>query len=125
MVIKVRNLDKCIKKFQNIQGIDLSDPIRTGTEIVQEEAQKLAPKDTGILYTSIARYPLHGNSYNLGGMVYTPTEYAIYQEFGFTDRGGNFHEGVHFMSRALNMWGNYIERMVSDYIKTYLRLKSA
>jgi len=82
MVIKVLNLDKCIKKFKNISEIDLSDPIKEMTYLVRDTARDEAPFDTGILSGSINAEPEQVGRYHFGGKVFTPTEYAIYQEFG-------------------------------------------
>lgn len=82
MVIKILNLDKCIKKFKNISEVDLSQPIKEMTHLVRDTAKDEAPFDVGILSGSITAEPEKLGRYHFGGKVFTTTEYAIYQEFG-------------------------------------------
>lgn len=83
MVIKVANLDKCIKKFGDIANIDINPIIKWGTQVVQREAKTLAPKHTRTLERSIKAKLVSKGKKGAGyGIVYTNLEYAIYQEFG-------------------------------------------
>lgn len=79
MVVEVLNLDKCIKKFNDIKGIDIMPPIRDGARRVQQKARDIVPVDTGTLKGSIFTqiYPATKSA-----EVYTNTEYAPYVEFG-------------------------------------------
>lgn len=149
MVIKVINLDKCIRKFKDISDMDLSPQLEDATEIVREEAYNLAPKDTGIMAGTIEKSPYNGVNYKNGGEVRVGTEYAIYQEFGWSGHtikpkrmkflrwikdGQEYFaksvyippkKGIYFMTRALTMWESYIKRMIEKSIKQYIILKSS
>ncbi len=80
--IGIVGLGKTINKFKNIEKLDLSEAFNHATVKVQRKAKDYAPVDTGRLYESIMRKPYKGRSYKNGGLVYTNTEYAVYQEFG-------------------------------------------
>lgn len=58
--------------------------------LVEGEAKRLAPKDTGALRRSIAS-KIEESSDGLEGIVFTPLEYAPYVEYGtglFAEKGG-------------------------------------
>lgn len=116
MVIKIINLDKCIKKFGNIEGIDLMPEIREATRKVQQTAKDLAPVDTGALRSSIKTqmYPKRNS-----GVVYTTLEYAPYQEFGT-----RYQMGQPFMRPAMNMHRAGINQSMKKYIKDQLKLQA-
>jgi HK97 gp10 family phage protein len=91
--IGIVGLGKTINKFKNIEKLDLSEAFNHATVKVQRKAKDYAPvgtpESTGIkgyiggrLKDSIMRKPYKGGSYKNGGLVYTNTEYAVYQEFG-------------------------------------------
>lgn len=80
--IGIVGLGKTINKFKNIEKLDLSVAFNNATVKVQRKAKDYAPVDTGRLYGSIMRKPYKGETYKNGGLVYTNTEYAVYQEFG-------------------------------------------
>lgn len=80
--IGIVGLGKTINKFKNIEKLDLSVAFTNATVKVQRKARDYAPVDTGRLYGSIMRKPFIGGTYKNGGLVYTNTEYAVYQEFG-------------------------------------------
>lgn len=91
--IGIVGLGKTINKFKNIEKLDLSVAFTNATVKVQRKAKDYAPvgtpESTGIdgyvggrLYRSIMRKPFKGRTYKNGGLVYTNTEYAVYQEFG-------------------------------------------
>lgn len=91
--IGIVGLGKTINKFKNIEKLDLSEAFDNATYKVRRTARDVAPvgtpESTGIkgyaggkLYKSILQRPLKGGTYRYGGLVYTNTEYAVYQEFG-------------------------------------------
>jgi HK97 gp10 family phage protein len=88
MLIRVLNIDKCLKKLGNISNLDLSSAYNKSAQLVQRVAKEKAPvnKDPDAptrdnLRSSIRRYRI-GGSYRNGAAVGTDVEYAIYQEFG-------------------------------------------
>jgi len=56
-----------------------------------------APVDTGALANSIKVHREGPTTYKIGPSVL----YAIYQEMGWTDKGGNHHPGKWYMTNAL------------------------
>lgn len=126
MVIKILDLDKCIKKFKNLEGVDLMPEIRKGTYKVQKTAVALAPVGTpestgvkgyvgGTLKSSIRVSISKKEQY---GMVYTNLEYAIYQEFGT-----RFQKGTPFLLPAMKIEKQGIIRNMRDYLKKQTREK--
>lgn len=137
MVIKVLNLNKCIEDFEKAKNINLYPVIKTATQLVQNTAKDLAPKDTGRLFRSIHR-KVYDKGINSYGRVFTNVEYASYQEFGYSRVikkgeslfGGKVlakkninvvYAGKPFMRPALERHKELIQKGVKDYIKTYLR----
>jgi len=64
---------------------------------VEALAKMTAPVDTGALANSIKVHKESDMAYKIGPSVF----YAIYQEMGWTDAGGNHHPGKWFMTNAL------------------------
>ncbi len=64
---------------------------------VQALAMKNAPVDTGNLANSIKVTKVAACQYQVG----TGVEYAVYQELGYHDRGGNWHSGKFYLTGAL------------------------
>lgn len=116
MLIKVLNLDKCIKKFGNIKDIDLMPEIIEATRKVQRTAKDLAPVDTGALKGSIRTkmYPKQQS-----GVVYTLLEYAPHQEFGTSKM-----KAQPFMIPAMNINRAGINQSMKKYLKEQLKAKT-
>jgi HK97 gp10 family phage protein len=116
MLAKVINLDSCIRKFGNIDGIDVMPEITESTRKVQKTARELAPKDTGYLYRSIHRklYPRQRS-----GVVYTTTEYASYQEFGTSKM-----KAQPYMIPAVNIHRAGIVQSMRSYLRQQARRKT-
>lgn len=128
MVIKIIGLDKCIKKFGNIEGIDLMPEIREATYKVQGTAKDLAPvypspkanprniipgRVGGRLMGSIStRFNKRGQF----GMVFTNVEYAIYQEYGT-----RYQPGTPFMRPAMRIERAGINSSMKKYLREQLR----
>jgi HK97 gp10 family phage protein len=115
MVIKVLNLAKCIEKFGDIKGVDLMPVIAEGTRAVQRDAKTFSPVDTGTLKNSI-KTKLFTKEQT--GIVFTNTEYAIYQEFGT-----RFMRPQAFMIPAMMANRESINRKMKDHIKSELAKK--
>lgn len=64
---------------------------------VEALGKMTAPVDTGALANSIKVHKESDTAYKIGPSVH----YAIYQEMGWTDRGGNHHPGKWYMTNAL------------------------
>lgn len=81
MVIKVHNLDKCLKKLGDLSKIDLSPAVQFSAIAIQSNARKRVPVDTAQLQKSISYKPIDGD-YNIGARIFAQTEYAYWVEFG-------------------------------------------
>ena len=131
-VVAIKNLDKCIEKFEKAGDIDLKPIISKLTRIVQRDAKILAPVDTGTLMNHIFAKTLSGETAskaglgsNAIGVVYTNIEYAIYQEYGWArdlkDGRHIIYSGKPFMRPALKKNEQLIERSVENYLSNKLK----
>lgn len=90
--IKFENLDNIPKilaeRFADVHKIEAA--MKKAVTLVEGEARKKAPKDTGELRRSIeSKVEIEGNT--IIGTVFTPLEYAPYIEYGtglFAESGG-------------------------------------
>jgi HK97 gp10 family phage protein len=128
MLIKVINLDKCIKKFGDIGDLDLTPEIIEGARKVQGTAKKLAPVGTpestgikgyvgGTLRASISR-KLYKQQQS--AIVYTLVEYASYQEFGTSKM-----EAQPYLIPAMNINRAGIQQSMKKYIRDHLKKESS
>ena len=101
----VLNLDRLLSKFDNLQDIDLTAPLTQACLLVENEAKRKCPVDTGQLRQSIT----HNVEDNVG-TIGTNVEYAPYVEYGtgihardgngrqtpwsYKDAEGNWHRTV-------------------------------
>ena len=116
MVVKILRLSECIKKFKSLKGIDFTPVIREATQRVHRTARDLAPVDTGYLRGSIRFGVTKERGTKVTGVVYTPVEYAPYQEFGT-----RYQKGTPFLKPALDINRAQIERSVESFVKRNLR----
>ena len=93
-----------------MSNIDMKPFIQKATQLVQRTAKSMAPVDTGYLKRSISR-ETKGSGVNVYGRVFTPTEYAIYQEFGTSKMVAQ-----PFMFPALDAHSKDIQREAKEYI---------
>lgn len=129
MVIKVLNLDKCIKKFGDISNIDIYPVIRDATAKVQRTAKANTPvsptlrrKDGTVYHIGgtlregnkarvLRRRGKQGSPFAVG-VVYNPVEYAIYVEFGT-----RYMVAQPFLTRTLEEHRMEIQNDLSKYLK--------
>ena len=80
--IKFEGLDKIIDKIEDFDDVrEMTSAMQDACNLVEGAAKDKAPKDTGALRRSItSKVELTGNT--IEGIVFTPLEYAPYQEFG-------------------------------------------
>lgn len=124
MVIKVLNLDKCVKKFSRIAEIDTYPVIKDGTAKVLRSAIKKTPVSPTL--RNAEGKPYHeggtlreGNKMKIYrknksalGVVYNNVEYAIYQEFGTYKM-----KAQPFLIPALNEHRAEIVKKLNEYLK--------
>lgn len=87
----IKNVDKLLRKFNNLENIDITPIIGQAAIIVQKKAKALCPKDTGILRGSISVEVERQNKLFIG-RVFTVIEYAKYVEFGTGIKGNGSYE---------------------------------
>lgn len=82
MGFEVENLDKLIKKFDDLVGTQhLKEAMQDACLVVETSAKKKAPKGTGALRRSI-QTDVTVMPNEVTGIVFTPLFYAPYVEFG-------------------------------------------
>ena len=136
--IKFEGLDKIIDKIEDFDDVrEMTSAMQDACNIVESAAKDKAPKDTGALRRSItSKVEVTGNS--IEGIVYTPLEYAPYQEYGtglfaengngrktpwvYMDDKGNYHytRGQHpqpYMRPALEENKDKIINMIKGALK--------
>ena len=94
--IKFEGLDKLIDKIEDFDDVHaMTRAMQDACNIVVGAAIDKAPKKTGALRRSItSKVELTGNS--IEGIVYSPLEYAPYQEYGtglFAENGNGRKTG--------------------------------
>lgn len=94
--IKFEGLDKIIDKIEDFDDVrEMTSAMQQACNLVESAAKDKAPKDTGALRRSItSKVEVTGNS--IEGIVFTPLEYAPYQEFGtglFAENGNGRKTG--------------------------------
>ena len=86
MNVEVKGVDELIVKLNNMADESkIQQQLGLACALVERSAKMKAPKDTGALRRSIT-----SKVDGLTGIVFTPLEYASYQEFGtglFADNG--------------------------------------
>ena len=80
--VEFKGLDKIIAKLDKMQDTStIVSAMQDACDLVEGAAKYKAPKDTGALKRSITnRIEVIGNE--VSGIVFTPLEYAPYQEYG-------------------------------------------
>lgn len=94
--IKFEGLDKIIDKIEDFDDVHaMTRAMQDACNIVESAAIDKAPRKTGALRRSIkSKVELTGNS--IEGIVYSPLEYAPYQEYGtglFAENGNGRKTG--------------------------------
>lgn len=134
---QILNLDRLLSKFDNLQNIDLEGPLTKACLLVENDAKKNCPVDTGQLRQSIT-HEVEGNT----GVIGTNVEYAPYVEYGtgiyakdgngrqtpwsYKDSKGNWHRtvGQHpqpFLEPALLENEEEILNLIEEEIKRGVR----
>lgn len=121
MVVEIKNLTKCIGKLNKLSDTDLTEFfMQTGIRLRDTIKDVTPVGTTGNLKANISDKPIntvrYGYSYRNGVIVYSPTEYAIYQELGttkmFPTNGGKgfFRYGFEIFEQ-----GGKVEKRLSDF----------
>lgn len=132
MVIKIQNLAECVAKFKGYENVDLTPEIVEATRKVQRTARDLAPVYPspkvkgridphhvgGTLKASIHTTIKDRGKSSVTGVVFTTTDYAVYQEFGT-----RFQEGTPFMIPAMNINRAGINQSMKKYLRDQLAKK--
>lgn len=97
----ILNLDRLLSKFDNLENIDLEAPLTKACLLVENDAKRKCPVDTGQLRQSIT-HEIEGNT----GVVGTNVEYAPYVEYGtgIEARDGNGRQTPWSYQRADGKW---------------------
>ena len=76
-MVEIKNVDKLVAKLDNLSNLQLEQALNKACLIVENEAKKLCPVDTGQLRSSITHEVVEKE-----GRVGTNVEYAPYVEYG-------------------------------------------
>ena len=76
-MVEIKNVDKLVAKLDNLSRLQLEQALNKACLIVENEAKKLCPVDTGQLRSSITHEVVEKE-----GRVGTNVEYALYVEYG-------------------------------------------
>lgn len=105
---QVLNLDRLLSKFDNLQNIDLTEPLTKACLLVENDAKRKCPVDTGQLRASIT-HEIEGTT----GVVGTNVEYAPYVEYGT----GKYASGPYEGKGRQTPWA-YQDRETGEWIWT-------
>ncbi len=88
--VEFNGYDKILYKLNKLYDLDgIQKAVGKAAALVEKEAKKKAPKDTGALRRSIAsKVETDGNE--IDGIIFTPLEYSAFCEYGtglFTENG--------------------------------------
>ena len=129
-MVEIKNVDKLVAKLDNLSNLQLEQALNKACLIVENEAKKLCPVDTGQLRSSITHEVVEKE-----GRVGTNVEYAPYVEYGtglfaakgdgrqerwnYQDGEGNWHStiGQHpqpFLHPALNNNREQVLQTIKD-----------
>ena len=129
-MVEIKNVDKLVAKLDNLSKLQLEQALNKACLIVENEAKKLCPVDTGQLRSSITHEVAEKE-----GRVGTNVEYAPYVEYGtglfaangdgrqerwsYQDGEGNWHStiGQHpqpFLHPALNNNREQVLQTIKD-----------
>ena len=90
-MISLEGIDEVLESIENIGDTErFSNILGKACALVEGEAKKKAPKDTGALRNSIAS-EVENTESEIQGVVFTPLEYGPYIEYGtglFAEEGG-------------------------------------
>ena len=111
MIVKI-DANSLLKRIDKMGSeTNISAAIGKACALVEGEAKKKAPKDTGALRRSITSKVENAGS-ETQGVVFTPLEYAPYVELGA--RGRN---GVHMLQRAAAEHADEYKQLMEDSMK--------
>lgn len=82
MSIEFRGLDEVLRSLEEYADMDSFEAaLKRACALVERDAKRLAPKDTGALRRSIES-KIEKDGDEIRGIVFTPLEYAPYVEYG-------------------------------------------
>lgn len=135
MSINIEGSEKLLSKLDKVaQAENLVNAMGKACALVEGEAKRKAPKDTGELRRSIES-KVENNGEGVQGVIFSPLEYAPYIEYGtglFAEKGGradvpwfyvddegkgHLTKGIHphpYMRPALNEQKNKIKDILKE-----------
>lgn len=107
MTVTIEGASRIVKRLEDIKNLkNLEENVGKAAALVEAEAKKKAPKDSGELRRSITSKVEKGQD-KIEGIVYSPLEYAPYVEFGtglFAESGGRKDVPWFFKDDEGNWW---------------------
>lgn len=117
MGVKIKNIDRLLRKLKTIENIDITPAINKATLLVESTAKTLVPVKDGYLRGSI--HPeVKKTTKDVVGRVFTNLEYAPYVEFGTGVTGDGTYpyevEGLEYKDKG---W-TYQDHKTGEFIHT-------
>ena len=120
--IEVLNLDRLTKKLENLSKVDLEEPMKKSAYLVENNAKRFAPVDTGRLRNEIknrvtrSRDSIEAKIGHFNPML----EYAPFQELGTSKMAGQpfLRPGLAYSKQPIQEeFKNYVKRELSKIRK--------
>ena len=111
MKTEVLNLDRLVRKLDKLGRVDLTKPMKDSAYLVENNAKREAPVDTGRLKGSISNRVESKAGY-IEGTIGTSVDYAPHQEYGTSKQ-----RGKPFLRPALAQAKPKIKDIFTRYIK--------
>ncbi len=116
---RIENLDRLVKKLEQIGNVDLTEPMTIASYRVENRAKGFAPVDTGLLKRSIEN-KVSTKADGVEGKIFTNVEYALFQEKGTSKMAGQpfLRPGLKASRAEINSdFRNYLKRELVKYRK--------
>ena len=114
MKTEVLNLDRLVRKLDKLGRVDLTKPMKDSAYLVENNAKREAPVDTGRLKGSISNQVESKVGY-IEATIGTDVEYAPHQEYG--PRGSKKWRFRPFLRPGLAQSKPKIKDIFTRYIK--------
>jgi HK97 gp10 family phage protein len=109
----IEGLDKLLKQFESLKGLDTAKIAEVGGYVLMSESQKIAPYKTGYLSEHV-----DVKQAGKGAVMTYRAEYAFYQEYGTSKMKGKF-----FVRNTVDTKGNKIVDKMKEEVNKQIKEK--
>jgi hypothetical protein len=100
----IEGFNKMMKDLQGLENVDPQKVILAGAMASLKGLYDRSPFDTNYMRSNVEVSPDGEDAVQ----IRWGAEYSFFQNFGWTDKGGNFHEGKHFAEKTFDEDGQKI-----------------